>query len=181
MHYFKKSYKVLNGFTLIELIIVIVILGILATVAAPRFIDMKSDATIAVLNSVEADLKQVSQMVYAKALIDGLNKGEQSLSVDAGININIVNGYPKAHWDETLRHIIDRGVYNSWGVSDNCDKPLCGAGNTSSITIDGGIVLTGLAAVIWPEGYAIDDLCSVHYVNLNDSDTPLIGKSTSGC
>jgi MSHA pilin protein MshA len=42
-----------KGFTLIELIIVIVILGIMAVTAAPRFIDISSDANIAKLKALE--------------------------------------------------------------------------------------------------------------------------------
>lgn len=47
--YMRKS----NGFTLIELIVVIVILGILAVSAAPKFIDLQSDARAAVVNGLK--------------------------------------------------------------------------------------------------------------------------------
>lgn len=61
-----------NGFTLIELIIVIVILGILAVVAAPKFIDISSDAKVAVLNSLSGQFKSTINLVQAKARVKGL-------------------------------------------------------------------------------------------------------------
>ncbi len=61
-----------NGFTLIELIIVIVILGVLAAVAAPKFIDISSDAKIAVLNSLSGQFKSTTNLVKMKARVKGL-------------------------------------------------------------------------------------------------------------
>jgi MSHA pilin protein MshA len=61
-----------KGFTLIELIIVIVILGVLAVTAMPKFIDLSSDAKIASLNNVAGQIESTVQMVRAKALVKGL-------------------------------------------------------------------------------------------------------------
>ncbi len=63
-----------RGFTLIELVVVIVILGILAATAAPKFMSLQSDARAASLKGVEAALKSADKMFYAKAVMQGADK-----------------------------------------------------------------------------------------------------------
>jgi MSHA pilin protein MshA len=67
----KALNKTQQGFTLVELIIVIVILGILAVTAAPRFLNFTGDAREAVLQSVEGAIKAGNSMIYGKAAIAG--------------------------------------------------------------------------------------------------------------
>ncbi len=62
-----------EGFTLVELIVVIVILGILSVSAIPKFVDLKSDARVATLKSMLGSIKATNNMVYAKAVFNGAN------------------------------------------------------------------------------------------------------------
>lgn len=61
--------KTNNGFTLIELVVVIVILGILSVTAMPKYIDLSSDAYRASLESMAGAIKSANHMVYSKAII----------------------------------------------------------------------------------------------------------------
>jgi prepilin-type N-terminal cleavage/methylation domain-containing protein len=53
----KKGMKTGNGFTLIELIVVIVIIGILAALAVPRFIDLQGRAQQSVRDGLTSNLR----------------------------------------------------------------------------------------------------------------------------
>lgn len=83
-----------KGFTLIELVVVIVILGILAAVAVPKFVDMQNEAKKAAVEGARGSVKSAVGLVHAKWLAAGEPAGP--IDVEGG-SVTIGDfGYPTA-------------------------------------------------------------------------------------
>ncbi|WP_108945327.1 type II secretion system protein [Shewanella halifaxensis] len=84
-----------NGFTLIELVVVIIILGILAVTAAPKFINLQGDARLSTLQGMKGAIQSANSLLYSKAAIGG---SEKDAAADAspieGVTLNF--GYIQA-------------------------------------------------------------------------------------
>lgn len=89
-----NNFKRQQGFTLIELIIVIVILGILAATASPKFLNLQGDAKASTVQGLAASLKSASNIVYSKALVQGKASAQTASTTNPALNV--VYGYPQA-------------------------------------------------------------------------------------
>lgn len=105
-----------QGFTLIELVVVIIILGILAVMAAPKFINLQGDARVSTLNGLRASIQTANSLIHSKAVLAGLERTSASRLIDiAGTtattdDISIMYGYMDAastNYSRALEASID--------------------------------------------------------------------------
>ncbi|WP_153915597.1 type II secretion system protein [Shewanella sp. TC10] len=93
-----------QGFSLIELVAVIILLGVIAVIAAPRFINLSQDAKAKTMLSVGAGMKSALSILHSKALIEGKDSGEDEITIN-GVQVPLLAGYPSVNGGDSFEQI----------------------------------------------------------------------------
>lgn len=111
-----------RGFTLIEMVVVIVILGILSVTAYPKFMSLQSDSRKATLQAMKGAINSANGMVYGKATLAGVeNQKEARLPLYAGDTkpLSVKYGYPAWSSDSMKRLVtLDDDEWTTYTLLD---------------------------------------------------------------
>ncbi|MFA0491357.1 prepilin-type N-terminal cleavage/methylation domain-containing protein [Vibrio splendidus] len=159
-----------KGFTIIELVVVIVILGIVSVTAASKFLNLQTDARISTLNGLKGGMEGASAMLYGKTSALGLDKAASASINVEGDNISVVYGYPAAMNDQTWSQLIESTFLDALWDTGRADWFFT---NTDA---NDGIILYAPSS-----RKKQADNCYLEYQEATETTTPVFTLTTNGC
>lgn len=168
-----------QGFTLIELVVVIIILGILAVTAAPKFINLQGDARASALAGVRGAIQGANTLVYSKAALAGKEKTAATTLDIAGTtatndDVAIAYGYivaTESALELALDVAFDAGTATTGGTAK---ATATGATGDWIIEATAGATGTAASVEIWQAG--APDTCSFTYTQATESSIPVLSQ-----
>jgi MSHA pilin protein MshA len=120
--------KAQGGFTLIELVVVMVILGILAAVALPKFVDMSSQARQAKMNGALGSVKSATALIHAQWLAAG-----SPTATAAGTTITYEGGTLDVYSDMAYGYPKGTAIVNLAGLDSSFSVSPAATATTATI------------------------------------------------